>query len=138
MGQQSLTGFAGLHVDLDRILLENLTIPGENCVRKYGWVLINQGDKITKHEKPILVAKNSEKYSLPEDYIKRVKLPTKNEVRIYKLHQVMQARAVLSTGEKIHHLHAIRRRLERKLKVMNKGYRVVDYEYEKPPGNAEI
>ena len=136
MGQQSLTGFAGLHVDLDRILLENLTIPDNNLVRKYGWVLINQGDKITKDEKAALIAKNSKKYSLPEDYIKKIKLPS--EVRIYKLRQVMQARAVLSTGEKLHHLHAIKRRLERKLKVMNKGYRVVDFEYVKPPGNAEI
>ena len=138
MGQQSLAGYCGLHVDIDKILLHNLRIPDEKCVRKYGWVLINQGDKLTKTQKAVLIEQNSKLHSLPEDYVNRLKLPDKSDVRIYKLRQVMQSRTVLSTTEKLDHLHAIRRRLEKKLKVMQKGYRVVDYQYEKPPGNAEI
>jgi hypothetical protein len=45
MGQQSLAGFLGLHVDLDRISQDNAKIQG---TRKYGTVLINQGDKLTR------------------------------------------------------------------------------------------
>ena len=101
-------------------------------------MLIHQGDKLTKKQKAVLIEKNSKLHSLPEAYVNRIKLPDKSAVRIYKLRQVMQARTVLSTTEKLDHLHAIKRRLERKLKVMQKGYRVIDFQYEKPPGNAEI
>ena len=48
MGQQSLAGFLGLHVDIDRVAKDNNGIKGK---RKYGCVLINEGDKKTKEEK---------------------------------------------------------------------------------------
>lgn len=38
MGQQSLSGYMGLHVDIDAVFEENKKKPG---VRKYGTVLIN-------------------------------------------------------------------------------------------------
>lgn len=38
----------GLHVDIDAVFQENKMKKG---VRKYGTVLINQGDKLTKEQK---------------------------------------------------------------------------------------
>ena len=48
MGQQSLGGFLGLHVDIDRVSEDNAKIKG---TRKYGTVLINMGDKLTPEKK---------------------------------------------------------------------------------------
>lgn len=55
MGQQSLSGFMGLHVDIEAVFEENKKKKG---VRKYGTVLINQGDKLTKEEKVKLIEQN--------------------------------------------------------------------------------
>ena len=51
MGQQSMGGFIGLHVDIDRVYEDNSKIQGDHIVRKYGVVLINQGDKLKAKEK---------------------------------------------------------------------------------------
>ena len=44
-------GFIGLHVDIDRVYEDNSKIQGDHIVRKYGVVLINQGDKLKAKEK---------------------------------------------------------------------------------------
>ena len=51
MGQQSLAGMLGLHVDIDSIFAANMAKKG---LRKYGTVLINEGDKLTKEQKVVL------------------------------------------------------------------------------------
>lgn len=48
MGQQSLSGYLGLHVDIDRVSKDNSERKG---TRKYGTVLINMGDKVTPEKK---------------------------------------------------------------------------------------
>lgn len=47
LGQQSLAGFMGLHIDIDQIKKDNDAKQG---VRKSGF-LVNQGDKLTKAQK---------------------------------------------------------------------------------------
>ena len=44
VGQQSLAGFMGLHLDLERVYQDNKNRPG---LRKMGF-LINEGDKLTQ------------------------------------------------------------------------------------------
>ena len=50
LGQQSLAGFMGLHLDLERILDNNKQKTG---LRKFGY-LINEGDKLTKEGRKLL------------------------------------------------------------------------------------
>jgi hypothetical protein len=50
-----MAGFLGLHVDLDLVAKENMQKAG---MRKYGTVLVNDGDKKTKEEKGILKKEN--------------------------------------------------------------------------------
>ena len=61
MGMQSLAGFLGLHVDIDRVFADNMKKTG---FRKYGCVLVNQGDKLTPERKIEMKAENQEKYGL--------------------------------------------------------------------------
>ena len=50
-----MAGFLGLHVDLELVSKENKKNRG---MRKYGNVLINEGDKKTKEEKEVLKKEN--------------------------------------------------------------------------------
>ena len=50
MCQQSMSGFLGLHVDIEKVGKDNANKPG---LRKYGCVLINQGDKLTKEKEKL-------------------------------------------------------------------------------------
>ena len=72
MGIQSLGGFLGLHIDIDRLFKDNMAKKG---VRKYGTVLINQGDKLTPEEKIRLKNENNAIYGLSDEYIAYLKLP---------------------------------------------------------------
>jgi hypothetical protein len=47
MGQQSLSGFMGLHVDIEKVKADNNRVVG---LRKQGF-LVNAGDKLTKEQK---------------------------------------------------------------------------------------
>ena len=48
LGQQSIVGFMGLHLDVNKIHFDNSKKPG---LRKYVGVLINEADKMTKEQK---------------------------------------------------------------------------------------
>jgi hypothetical protein len=43
-----MAGFLGLHIDIDRVFIDNMKKKG---LRKYGTVLINEGDKVTPERK---------------------------------------------------------------------------------------
>jgi hypothetical protein len=45
LGQQTLSGFLGLKVDIDRVYQDNLKKEG---FRKFNTILINTGDKLTR------------------------------------------------------------------------------------------
>ena len=72
MGQQSLAGFLGLHVDVDQVFQDNMRKKG---LRKSEGVLINQGDKLRPEEKNKLTEENQENYGLSEEYLEYLTLP---------------------------------------------------------------
>lgn len=49
-------------------------------MRKYGCVLINQGDKLTKDIKEKLVKENHNLYGLKKDYIDYLPLPKASKI----------------------------------------------------------
>ena len=101
MCQQSMSGFLGLHVDLDLVGKDNAKKPG---LRKYGSVLINTGDKLTKEIKMVLLQQNRDKYGLSKEYLEYLKVPKACNVKVYELHKIMNARKKLTTAEKIEHM----------------------------------
>ena len=129
MGQQSMSGFLGLHVDVDLVGKENAKKAG---LRKYGCVLINQGDKLTKELKEKLIEENREKYGLSKEYIKYLKLPKACNVKVYELHKIMDARKKLTTGEQIDHLLDIKKALEKRLSILKSGQKIAEFDYLSP------
>lgn len=126
MGQQSLAGFMGLHVDIDAVSADNAKKEG---VRKYGTVLINMGDKLTKEKKEELKIINKKKFGLPQEYIDTLILPKPESIRVYEIYKILNSRTTLSSSEKIVHLNAILKNLERKLSIIDRGGTVKAYSY---------
>ena len=116
----------GLHIDIDRIKRDNDATPG---VRKCGF-LVNQGDKLTKQRKKELQDINRVKYGLPQEYIDSLKLPKAGDVRVYEVAKIINAKRRLSTSEQLELLYALKRKLAKKLKVLNRGYRIVDLKFQ--------
>ena len=100
MGQQSLSGFLGLHVDIDRVHQDNLKKSGK---RKAGF-LVNEGDKLTKEQRIEMKDANYLKYGLSEAYLSHLKLPKACNVKVYELNKILNAARKLTTSEKIDHL----------------------------------
>ena len=119
----------GLHVDLDLISKDNAAKAGH---RKYGCVLINDGDKITKARKAELLKINQEKYGLTQEYIDYLKLPDASNVKVYNIDKILNSRRKLSTSEKIQHLEDLRNALVKKLNILNSGGIIKDYDYLSP------
>lgn len=124
-----MAGFLGLHVDIDKVFVDNMKKQG---LRKYGTVLINEGDKLTPDKKEELKILNRQRYGLSDEYLKYLYLPKSSNVKVYEIEKILNARKKLSTGEKIERLMDIRRALEKKLNVLSKGKRIRDFDYLKP------
>ena len=58
-------------------------------MRKYGCVLINQGDKLTKEDKLKQKVSNQEKYGLSKAYKDYLKIPKACNVKVYEVHKIM-------------------------------------------------
>ena len=65
MGQQSLAGFMGLHVNIDAVKRDN---DAKDGYRKQGCI-IREGDKMTHEEKLELIKLNRKQYRLPRKYL---------------------------------------------------------------------
>lgn len=76
--------------------------------RKFGCVLINEGDKLTSEEKARLLEENQEKYGLSQEYIDYLKLPKASNVKVYDIDKIVYAKKTMSTSEKIGHLEIIK------------------------------
>ena len=126
MGQQSLSGFLGLHVDIDEVFADNQRKQG---VRKYGCVLINQGDKLTPQQKLDLVERNRKRYALKPEYIKNLKLPAGCDVKVFSVSKITNARKKFSVVEQITYLLSIQKNLEKKLGILDEGRVIEDYTY---------
>lgn len=126
LGQQSLAGFMGLHIDIDQIKKDNDAKQG---VRKSGF-LVNQGDKLTKQQKVDLQKINHEKYGLPQAYIDSLVIPKAGDIRVFEVAKIINAKKKLSTSEQVEMLYALQRKLEKKLKVLRKGYKIHDLKFQ--------
>ena len=129
MGQQSLGGFLGLHVDIDRISKDNGKKQG---TRKYGTVLINMGDKMTPEEREVKKKRNQEEYGLTQEYIDFLKLPKKSDIKVYEIRKIMDSRKRLSVVEQIELVENINVALLKKLKIVESGKRIKDFDYVSP------
>lgn len=55
----------GLHIDIDAVAADNKAKVGK---RKNG-ALVNEGDKLTKEQKSIMIAENHRRFGLEKAYI---------------------------------------------------------------------
>ena len=111
MGQQSLAEFMGLRVDIPRIAAENKVRQG---IRKCGF-LVNQGGKLTRQERQVLIEQNRKRYGLTEEQIEEIKLPPPCHVEIYDMQKIINAKSKLSVVEKINHFLKLQEALISKL-----------------------
>lgn len=86
--------------------------------RKYGCVLINQGDKVTPAEKLERIEENRRMYGLSQEYIDYIKLPKAHNVKIYDIDKIIYSKKKLSALEKIDHLQDMKEALMDKMKTL--------------------
>ncbi|KAJ3297397.1 hypothetical protein HDU79_003744 [Rhizoclosmatium sp. JEL0117] len=92
LGQQSISEFTGLHVDIRAIGIINKS--RTDVVRK-NRLITNAGGKLTREELVKKLKQNKEKYEVPEQVWSTIELP--NQDSITKL--IMEKRFLLSTLE---------------------------------------
>jgi hypothetical protein len=98
----------GLKVDIDKIFEDNMTKQG---YRKYGTVLVNMGDKLTKEQKLQLQKENQKKYGLSKDYLEALKLPKPTNIKIYDVEKIIHGRKKFTISEKLDHLFELQKTL---------------------------
>ena len=70
MGQQSLGEFMGLHIDIESVFIDNISIQG---VERKNNCIINTGDNPTRAERLTKIEDNRKKYGLSKDYVRSIK-----------------------------------------------------------------
>ena len=118
MGQQSLGDFMGLHIDIQRVFIDNLKKQG--VVRKNNCI-INTGDNPNKKERAIKISKNREKYGISMEVTKQIKLPKKKKSlfgEIILLDEIETNK--FSTVEKIEHLKKLQKLVSYKMLIMER------------------
>lgn len=118
MGQQSLGDFMGLHVDIERIFIDNSHRKGvtrkNNCI-------INTGDNPNKAERARKISQNREKYGLSWEHLRLIRLPKRKKSlfeNIVLLDEIETNK--FSTVEKIEHLKKLLKLVSYKLLVMER------------------
>lgn len=76
-----------------------------------------------------LIKENKKKFGLDQDYVKSLKLPQANKVRVYNLRKIIDSRRKIQTIDKIEHLYKIKKNLEKKLKILRAGKEIKEFEY---------
>jgi hypothetical protein len=118
MGQQSLGEYMGLHIDIQKLFIDNSL--RTNVTRKNN-TIVNTGDNPTKEERARKIAENQEKYGISEECWRDIKLPKKNK-SIYKsvimLEEVESNK--FSTIEKIHHIIELQKLVNYKIELIKK------------------
>ena len=87
---------------------------------------------MTKERKEQLKEINQKKFGLSKEYIQYLKLPKSSNVKVYDIGKILNARRKLSSAEKIQHLQDIKNALEKKLKVLKSGKKIIEFEYYTP------
>jgi hypothetical protein len=118
MGQQSLGDFMGLHVDIERVFIDNSRKQG--VVRKNNCI-INTGDNPNKIERARKINENFEKYGISEEAVKKIRLPKRKKSlfeEIILLDEIETNK--FSTVEKIEHLKKLLKLVSYKLHIMDR------------------
>lgn len=118
MGVQSLGDYMGLHLDIERIFIDNSRRQG--VVRKNNCI-INTGDNPNKVERAKKIDENNRKYGISGEMIRAIKLPKRKKSlfkEIVLLDEIETNK--FSTVEKIEHLKKLHRLVNYKLNIMDR------------------
>lgn len=118
MGQQSLGDFMGLHIDIQRVFIDNGK--RQNVTRKNNCI-INTGDNPNKLERQRKIRENGIKYGLPPGAVQCIRLPKRSKSlfkEIILLDEIETNK--FSTIEKIDHLKKLLRLVTYKLDTLGK------------------
>lgn len=118
MGQQSLGEFMRLHIDIERVFIDNSK--KTNVMRK-NKCIVNTGDNPNQEERKRKIEENRKKYGLELSAVKKIKLPKKNKSRfknVIMLEEILSDK--FSTVEKLNYLAELMRLTEYKLELIEK------------------
>ena len=118
MGQQSLGEFMRLHIDIERVFIDNSK--KTNVMRK-NKCIVNTGDNPNQEERKRKIEENRKKYGLEMSDVKKIKLPKKNKSRfknVIMLEEILSDK--FSTIEKLNYLAELMRLTEYKLELIEK------------------
>lgn len=119
MGQQSLGDFKGLHVDIERVFMDNMRFKD---VKRKNNCIINMGDNPKKEESLENIEKNRARYGLSTEYIQSIKLPRSNK-SLFKnviMLEEIESPGKFTTIESIHHMEELRKAVDFKLEYLSK------------------
>jgi len=118
MGQQSLGEFMGLHVNIEKVFIDNSK--KINVTRKNN-TIVNTGDNPTREERARKIAENQAKYGLDEATWKSIKLPKRNKSKYKNVIMLEEIESnKFSTIEKIHHIMELQKLVQYKLELIEK------------------
>lgn len=118
MGQQSLGNYMGLHIDIEKVFIDNINRTGverkNNCV-------INTGDNPTRQERTRCIAENKDKYGLTKECVQSIRLPKTNNSQFKDTIMLEEIETnKFSTIEKIHHLIMLKKAVQNKVEYLAK------------------
>lgn len=119
IGQQSLSKFKGLHVNLQQIFLDNQS--KRNVFRKNNFI-INEGDNQTGKMINQSLKENKRKYGYPPEYYKDLKLPRtlSNSIGPHlTIKQITDSNNHLTVSEKIDELKNLISCMKKKLEIFD-------------------
>ena len=89
--------------------------------RKFGHVLINQGDKLRPEQKIQLTKENKILYGLSEEYLATLKLPKSSNIKIYNIDKIKSGKKLFTIPEQLEHLSELRKTLMDRLNFVKLG-----------------
>ena len=116
MGQQSLGDFMGLHVDIEKVFVDNSI---KNNVLRKNKCIVNTGDNPNSEERKKKIEENRMKYGIAMDTVKGIKLPKRNKSKfkdVIMLEEILSDK--FSTIEKLHYLGKLKDLVNYKLELI--------------------
>lgn len=116
MGQQSLGDFMGLHIDIEKVFVDNLR--KQNVLRK-NRCIVNTGNNPNPNERKLKIEENNTNYGISTDVVKRIKLPKRNNSKfknVIMLDEIVSEK--FSTVEKLQHLGQLKELVNYKLELI--------------------
>lgn len=117
MGQQSLGDFMGLHIDIQRVFVDNSR--KQDVLRK-NKCIVNTGNNPNPEERKLKIEENKAKYGVSMDVVKSIKLPKRNKSKfkeVIMLDEIVSEK--FSTIEKLNHLGKLKELVNYKLELID-------------------